>query len=324
MSAEEASALSAGGLQSGDDEWEAQGICSAVTWPRSKFTILGRRDDGTQLSSEYLTGKVVEKEKPRSFTQIGFVDPAILDTPAKKKQVLALIDGLPQTLVKDACPFIVSEDHKVSILFDPTAADDWLEALDGQEHVTDFYIVTQTKRVFDGLKAQINDQLGPILVPEDEKRPMSEGFPANLAYFKLDFLDKDRVTLKRAFREILPLLWLKAGAVGRRPEFARGEPEPVVLAPAGSNFVVLLEESRMAKLMKALKGRTDLSHVFIVTDSDESFKAMAVEVGDVVGRANPNLQVVQLYRDYLVNFMINKRQDSATRSALETMPGAQA
>ncbi|MBW7862231.1 MAG: site-specific DNA-methyltransferase, partial [Rhodocyclaceae bacterium] len=129
---------------------------------------------------------------------------------------------------------------------------------------------------------------------------------ANLAYFKLDFLDKDRVTLKRAFREILPLLWLKAGAVGPRPQLARGEPEPVVFAPTGSNFVVLLEESRLAKLMKTLKGRTDLSHVFIVTDSDESFKAMVAEVREAVGQANPDLQVVQLYRDYLVNFMINQ------------------
>jgi adenine-specific DNA-methyltransferase len=324
VSAEEASVLSARGLQPGDDEWEAQGICRSVTWPRSKFTILGRRDDGTLLSGEYLTGKVVEKEKPRRFVHIGFVDPASLDTPAKKKQVVALIDGLPQTLVKDPCPFIVSEDHKASVLFDPAAADDWLEALDGQEHITDFYIVTPAKRVFDHLKAQINDLLGPLLVPEDEKRPMSEGFAANLAYFKLDFLDKDRVTLKRAFREILPLLWLKAGAVGPRPELARGEPEPVVFAPEGSNFVVLLEESRLARLLKALNGREGLSHVFIVTDSDESFKAMAAEVREAAGRSNPGLNVVQLYRDYLVNFMINKRQDSASRAGLGAMPGAQA
>jgi adenine-specific DNA-methyltransferase len=335
VSAEEASALSARGLQPGDDEWEAQGICRSVTWPRSKFTILGQRDDGTQLSGEYLTGKVVEKEKPRRFVHIGFVDPASLDTPAKKKQVVALIDGLPQTLVKDPCPFIVSEEHKASILFDPAAADDWLEALDGQEHITDFYIVTPTKRVFDHLKAQINDLLGPLLVPEEEKRPMSAGFPANLAYFKLDFLDKDRVTLKRAFREILPLLWLKAGAVGPRPELARGEPEPVVFAPSGSNFVVLLEESRLARLLKALHGREGLSHVFIVTDSDESFKAMAAEVREAAGRSNPGLNVVQLYRDYLANFMINTRQSSGPSggqdasgrggpAASKAMPGAQA
>ena len=321
VSAEEAEALRARDLQPGDEEWEVQGICRSVTWPRSKFTILGRRDDNTALSGEYLTGQIVEKEKARNFTQIGFVDPASLNTPAKKKQVVALIDGLPQTLVKDPCPFIVSEEHKASVLFDPALAEDWLEALDGQDHITDFYIVTPTKRVFDGLKAQINDLLGSILVPEDEKRPMSEGFPANLAYFKLDFLDKDRVTLKRAFREILPLLWLKAGAIGPRPELARGEPEPVVFAPANSNFVVLLEESRMAKLIKVLKERSSLSHVFIVTDSDESFKAMAAEVRETAGRGNPNLQVVQLYRDYLVNFMINKRQDAARSSTVVGLGG---
>ncbi|WP_205409709.1 hypothetical protein [Pseudothauera hydrothermalis] len=135
---------------------------------------------------------------------------------------------------------------------------------------------------------------------------MREGFAANLAYFKLDFLDKDRVALKRAFREILPLLWLKAGAVGPRPELAPDAPEPVVFAPAGSNFVVLLQESRLARLLQTVQGQKGLSHVFIVTDSDESFKTMAAEVLEAVGRANPDLQVVQLYRDYQVNFMINQ------------------
>lgn len=322
VSAEESAALNARGLQPGDAEWEAQGICRSVTWPRSKYTILGQRDDGSVLTGEYLTGKSVEREKARSFTQIGFVDPATLDTPAKKKQVVALIDGLPQTLVKDACPFIVSEEHKASVLFDPAAAEDWLEALDGQEHITDVYIVTPTKRVFDQLKAQVVELLGPLLVPEEEKRPMSEGFAANLAYFKLDFLEKERVSLRRAFREILPLLWLKAGAVGPRPELKRGEPEPALLAPEASNFVVLLDEARMGRLLKVLDGRTGLSHVFIVTDADESFKTMAQDVREVAGKANPGLQVVQLYRDYLLNFMINKNQDRAAAPAI-TAAGTQ-
>ena len=311
VSAEEAASLSARGLQPGDAEWEAQGICRSVTWPRSKYTILGQRDDGSVLGGEYLTSKTVEREKARSFTQIGFVDPAQLDTPAKKKQVVALIDGLPQTLVKDPCPFIVSEDHKACVLFDPASAEDWLEALDGQEHITDFYIVTPIKRQFDQLKAQVMELLGPILVPEEEKRPMSAGFAANLAYFKLDFLERERVSLRRAFREILPLLWLKAGAVGPRPELRRGESEPALLAPEGSNFVVLLDESRLGRLLKTLDGRTGVSQVFIVTDADEAFKTMAQDVREVAAKANPGLQVVQLYRDYLLNFMINKNQDRA-------------
>ncbi len=323
VSAEEAENLRTRGLQPGDADWEALGICRSVTWPRSKFTILGQRDDGTALPGDYLTGKTVEKEKTRNFTPIGFVDPAMLDTPAKKKQVVALINGLPQTLVKDPCPFIVSEDHNASILFDTAAAEDWLEALAEQDHITDFYIVTPAKKTFDGLKAQIIERLGPLRVSEDEKRPMCAGFPANLAYFKLDFLDKDRIALKRAFREILPLLWLKAGAIGPRPELPPNAPEPPVFIPKETNFAVLLDESRLAKLLRELQQRLSpptplpegeegisLSQVFIVTDADESFKVMAAEVIETLGPRHPGLQVVQLYRDYLVNFMINQRQDA--------------
>jgi adenine-specific DNA-methyltransferase len=72
--------LTARGFQPGDGEWEAQGICRAVTWPRSKFTILGRREDGTALQGDYLTGKRVERERQRRFVQIGFIDRSALDT----------------------------------------------------------------------------------------------------------------------------------------------------------------------------------------------------------------------------------------------------
>lgn len=311
VSIEEAVGLRAQGLQPGDIDWEASGICRSVTWPRSKFTILGCRDDGTPLPGDYLTGRTVEKEKTRSFTQIGFVDAAMLDTKAKKKQVVALIDGLPQILVTDECSFIVSEDHKISVLFDTAATKDWLDALDGQEHITSFYIVTPLKKVFDSVKAQVNEVLGLLRVREEESRPMSAGFPSNLAYFKLDFLEKDRVALKRAFREILPLLWLKAGALCPLPELPKSAPEPVVFAPEGCNFAVLLDEGCLNKLLKTLAGREGLSHVFIVTDADESFKAMATDVWESLRDVNEGLHVVQLYRDYLVNFMINLQQDRA-------------
>lgn len=42
-------ALSEAGLTPGDDDWEKNGICRSVTWPRSKFTIIGQRDDGPKL-----------------------------------------------------------------------------------------------------------------------------------------------------------------------------------------------------------------------------------------------------------------------------------
>jgi adenine-specific DNA-methyltransferase len=81
----------------------------------------------------------------------------------------------------------------------------------------------------------------------------------------------------------------------------------VLFVPEGSNFVVLLDETRMTVCCRVAR-RTGLSHVFIVTDADESFKTMAQDVREVAGKANPGLQVVQLYRDYLLNFMINKNR----------------
>jgi adenine-specific DNA-methyltransferase len=72
VSAVEAEELRSQEVHPGDDEWERMGICRSVTWPRSKFTILGRRDDGTEVDGYIFTGDRVEKEKARTFAHIGF------------------------------------------------------------------------------------------------------------------------------------------------------------------------------------------------------------------------------------------------------------
>jgi adenine-specific DNA-methyltransferase len=226
------------------------------------------------------------------------VGAAELNTAAKKKQLVALIKDFPQSEVKRDSAFLVSGKHPATILFDETQADAWLKALDGQDHITDFYIVTRRSAVFDDLRARINDLLGPLTVPEEEKRPMREGFAANLEYFKLDFLDKDEVALGRRFREILPILWLRAGAIGPRPELPADAPDPDMLLPEHNRFAVLVDETRFAAFVDALAARNDITHVFLITDSEEAFQEMAAQV------AAP--QVIQLYRDYLENFMINR------------------
>lgn len=309
-SGDEADALRGQGLSPGDAEWEAHGICQSVTWPRSKYTILGKRDDDTALDGEYMTGTTREVEKARKFIHIGFVDAANLNSVPKRKQLIALIDGLPQTLVKADAPYIVSESHDASVLFDPAAKNDWLEALEGQDHIARFFIVTPRKAEFDAIKAEVQELLGPLTLTEEEKRPMAEGFAANLEYFRLDFLEPARVQLRRAFREILPLLWLKAGAVGPRPTLARDADEPDLLLPEGSNFAVLLHESKVRKALTKLAKAPRLEVLYLVTDDEDAFRAMSDAVRDARGDAGEHLETVQLYRSYLDNFTIN-RADSA-------------
>ena len=298
VSVEEAKELRKQGYQPGNAGWERRGICQSVTWPRSKYTILGKRDDGSELEGGYLTGRHTEKEEPRTIRQAAFTSIIDLNTLTKKKQLVAFIDGIPQSLVKKDSAFVVSEKYSKSILFDDSQADAWLEALEDQEHITDFFVVTASKATFENLKVRIHGLLGPMIVLEEEKRPLREGFSANLEYFRLNFLEKDHVALGRQFREILPILWLRSGAVGSRPEFPTNRPIPAMLLPKGNSFAVLVDETKFPDFVNRLTDRNNLTHVYLVTNSEEAFQEMSGQL------KFPN--VIQLYRDYLENFVINK------------------
>ena len=302
VSEAEAKELGASGYQPGDSEWESRGICRSVTWPRTKYSVLGKRADGTVLDGEYNTSLTITREINRSFFHLGFVENPETLSPSAKKQIVALIgkDKLPQSLVKSDSRFIVSEKHTASVLFDPDAVDDWMTALEDQEHVTEFYIVVKDAKSFNATKQKINDLLGAITLTEPLKRPMSEGFPANVEYFKLGFLNKDRVTLGQQFAEILPLLWLKAGAVGERPELSSEELPAWMILPE-NNFAVLLDEDRYGDFVEVLHGAEDVSTVYFVTNSEEAFREMSNGISVK--------QTYQLYRDYIDNFVLGSRRN---------------
>lgn len=304
VSDSESKALQKSSYQPGDPKWEEYGICRAVTWPRTKYSILGKRDDGTALTGDYFTNLTATKEVERSFYQLGFVENPSGLTSSAKKQLVSLLrskDGkpeLPQTLVKADSKFIVSDKHSASILFDVNAVGEWLDVL--EDHITDFYIVIQEAAIFKKIKAQVSDLLGPINVTSQVKRPMSEGFPANTEYFKLGFLDRNSVSLGRQFREILPLLWLKSGAIGRRPEvISLDEPEMLILPQNG--FAVLIDETKYAEFVKKLSEEDNIRVVYFVTNSEEAFREMTSRI-----KVN---NTYQLYRDYIDNFVLGSRRD---------------
>ena len=128
--------------------------------------------------------------------------------------------------------------------------------------------------------------------------PMSQGFQANCEYFKLGFLDKDDVALGRQFKEILPLLWLKAGAIGKRPELGSEVPDVLILPE--NKFAVLISESRFMAFDEQLNAHPEIDTVFIVTDSEKAYREMISGL-----RAK---HTYQLYRSYLDNFRINARR----------------
>lgn len=131
--------------------------------------------------------------------------------------------------------------------------------------------------------------------------PMAEGFAANLEYFKLDFLDPQEIQMGRQFGAILPILWMMAGSRGPRPEAPA--PHAPWLLPDGCPFVVLMQETRFKEFVRHVESRSDLTHVFIVTNSQDTVYKLRHEW--------PELHVVQLYKDYLENFRINLSEKPA-------------
>lgn len=127
-------------------------------------------------------------------------------------------------------------------------------------------------------------------------RPMAAGFPANAAFFKLGFLNKNAVALGRQFKELVPLLWMKAGAIGPCPSVDENVPEMLILPQ--NRFAVLIDELQWPLFEKEVLHHKDIETVFIITDSESGYREM-------ISHLNVE-NTYQLYRDYLDNFRINK------------------
>lgn len=130
-------------------------------------------------------------------------------------------------------------------------------------------------------------------------RPFSQGFEENVEFFRLDYLDPDDVDLGNQFDAIFPSLWLAAKGIGTRGSIQR---DSDMLVPPGATYAVLFREEKFRRFSKALEGRSEITHVWIVTDSEDAFAEMRSSLP-------PRVVTSMLYRDYLRNFRINTRQN---------------
>lgn len=134
--------------------------------------------------------------------------------------------------------------------------------------------------------------------------PMADGFKANAVFFKLGFLDKTSVQLGRQFKELLPLLWLKAGGWGKCPESEKLIKDnilpPYIIIPE-NHFSVLIDEKYFSEFEPTVNAEKEIWTAYIVTDFEKGFKSMTKSLN--VKKS------YQLYRDYLDNFRINTERN---------------
>ena len=121
---------------------------------------------------------------------------------------------------------------------------------------------------------------------------MADGFKENAEFFTMTYEGARGVAHNRAFRAIAPLLWLKAGAYGRRIEEALDDFD------VADTYAVLFDLDASGGFLAAVAKAESVHIAFIVTDDDEAFQMVCEELPRRV-------ESVRLYESYLTNFTIN-------------------
>jgi adenine-specific DNA-methyltransferase len=124
-----------------------------------------------------------------------------------------------------------------------------------------------------------------------DKYPMTLGFDENVEFFTLTYESPLRVASHREFAKIAALLWLRAGASGRRIDRLEDGWD------VADTYGILANLDRSNAFIKAIKQRASVLIAYIVTDEDRLFESVSRKLGDVV-------QPVRLYESYLRNFEI--------------------
>lgn len=120
--------------------------------------------------------------------------------------------------------------------------------------------------------------------------PMSEGFEENAEFFTLTYETPVSISQNRSFARIAPLLWLRAGSIGRRIDKI-----PEAGWDVADTYGVLVDVDAATSFCKAVNKTKDLRIAYIVTDDDRRFQAIAHRLPDGV-------EPVRLYESYLTNF----------------------
>lgn len=129
--------------------------------------------------------------------------------------------------------------------------------------------------------------------------PMSDGFEANARFFTLTYQPPTRVRHGYAFAEISPMLWMRAGQIGRIIESI-----PERGWDIAESYAIIENVAASATFAEELSKHTGINVIYIVTNDDLVFESMAREL------SNHDAELVRLYSTYLNNFAFQQNRET--------------
>ena len=120
--------------------------------------------------------------------------------------------------------------------------------------------------------------------------PMAEGFQENAEFFTLTYETPVAVSNNVAFARVAPLLWMRAGSVGRCIRNI-----PLSGWDVSNAYGLLVDLDRASAFSRALSKESSVRIAYIVTDDERRFQAVA-------RRLPSGAEAIRLYESYLTNF----------------------
>lgn len=123
----------------------------------------------------------------------------------------------------------------------------------------------------------------------NDEFPMSDGLLQNAEFFTLTYESPLAVSHNLAFERIAPLLWLRAGSVGKRID------KPPIGWEVVEAYAVLVDLDKSGSFIEDITKTPTCKLAYIVTNDDRRFQAVARNLPEGV-------EPVRLYESYLNNF----------------------
>ena len=158
-----AKALAANGVVPGSQEWEQEGICESVTWPRVKFSLEGRRADGKRLPGEYLDGRELAQgfEENAQYLKLDFLDPSSVKRGESFEAVLPILwmmAGMSGELElsKGTANYHFPKDCPFCVLLREDWYKEFAAKLADRPDITHVFLVTDSVEAFHEMAASID------------------------------------------------------------------------------------------------------------------------------------------------------------------------
>jgi len=158
------------GLHPGDPDFEMQGICEAVTWPRCRNVTSGRRPDGKIIEGKYakdtpLAGRPYVRglEENIEYFRLDFADPSDVERGDAFEGILPILWLMAGAIGerdsrRGTTPWFIPRQSPFAVLIQETKFREFQKELRNRRDLTTIFLVTDSDDNFDSMRRELGQR----------------------------------------------------------------------------------------------------------------------------------------------------------------------